>query len=165
MAYALADTTDIDLLKEPLGNDKNGKAVYLKEIWPTAEEVEAPVLAVAVLPEMFQARLQQRCRRLMKKMESVAYQRRRSLYDWNAQSTYIQEPPFLIDPRSQRPARSSRSRTLASPRDAGRFRDDGPHFASRIDRLQRAGRTLFAGAWRSARPTSTATEHGAATTA
>ena len=40
VAYALAGTTDIDLVNEPLGKDSSGKDVYLKEIWPTAEEVE-----------------------------------------------------------------------------------------------------------------------------
>src|SRR5690606_27102918 len=43
VAYALAGTMDIDLFNEPLGKDKNGQAVYLKDIWPSAAEVAAVV--------------------------------------------------------------------------------------------------------------------------
>ena len=43
VAYALAGTTDIDLVNEPLGTDPEGKPVYLKEIWPTHEEVQEVV--------------------------------------------------------------------------------------------------------------------------
>ncbi len=56
VAYALAGTTDIDLVNEPLGNGRDGKAVYLKDIWPTQAEVNADGRPHAVLPEMFRAR-------------------------------------------------------------------------------------------------------------
>src|SRR5438445_4493040 len=52
VAYALAGTTDIDLVTEPLGRGSDGKEVYLKDIWPTAREVDS-VVSANVLPEMF----------------------------------------------------------------------------------------------------------------
>ncbi|HEV3418339.1 MAG TPA: aconitate hydratase AcnA, partial [Pirellulales bacterium] len=94
VAYALAGTTDIDLSTEPLGKGKDGKDVYLKDIWPTEEEI-AKTVAAAVKPAMFRNRYQ-----------SVWYSNTKwnriktsegDLYDWQPSSTYIQEPPFLID--------------------------------------------------------------------
>ncbi len=54
VAYALAGTMDIDLLDEPLGQDSDGEDVYLKDIWPSAEEV-ARVVEASVHEEMFQS--------------------------------------------------------------------------------------------------------------
>ncbi len=94
VAYALAGTTDIDLATEPLGKGKDGKDVFLKDIWPTADEVSRTV-AAAVKPAMFQNRYQSvwdsnpKWNRI-KTSEG-------DLYDWQSESTYIQEPPFLID--------------------------------------------------------------------
>jgi aconitate hydratase len=94
VAYALAGTTDIDLATEPLGTGKDGKPVYLKDIWPTAEEVRQTV-AVSVQPEQFQSRygnVWQSNPRWNAVPTSTG-----ELYDWDATSTYIQEPPFLAD--------------------------------------------------------------------
>ncbi|MGB8854807.1 MAG: aconitate hydratase AcnA [Pirellulales bacterium] len=94
VAYALAGTTDIDLATEPLGTGKDGKPVSLKDIWPTAEEVRQTV-AASVQPEQFQARygnVWQSNPRWNAVPTSTG-----ELYDWDATSTYIQEPPFLAD--------------------------------------------------------------------
>jgi len=94
VAYAVAGTTDIDLATEPLGTGKDGKPVYLKDIWPTAEEVRQTV-AASVQPEQFQARygnVWQSNPRWNAVPTSTG-----ELYDWQATSTYIQEPPFLAD--------------------------------------------------------------------
>jgi aconitate hydratase len=93
VAYALAGTTDIDLLTEPLGRGKDGRDVFLKDIWPTNEEVQKTMEA-CVLPEMFRARY-------ASVMTSNEKWNRLptgegDLYNWNPHSTYIQEPPFLI---------------------------------------------------------------------
>ena len=94
VAYALAGTTDIDLDHEPIGTGSDGKPVYLREIWPTADEVRKTVEA-AVEPAQFQ-----------KRYDNVWESNPRwnavptstgELYDWDAKSTYIQEPPFLSD--------------------------------------------------------------------
>ncbi len=94
VAYALAGTTDIDLVNEPLGVGTAGKPVYLRDIWPQPEEIQS-LIESSVLPEMFRDRYG----------NAFAGNERWNaievsggeLYAWNAQSTYIQEPPFLID--------------------------------------------------------------------
>ncbi len=94
VAYALAGTTDIDLATEPLGTARDGKPVYLKDIWPTADEVRQTV-AASVQPEQFQSRygnVWQSNPRWNAVPTSTG-----ELYDWDATSTYIQEPPFLAD--------------------------------------------------------------------
>jgi aconitate hydratase len=94
VAYALAGTTDIDLLKEPLGRDGEGQPVYLKDIWPSQQEVDQLIRAM-IGPEMFRQRYanvfeaNQRWNELQTSTGD--------LYQWDAASTYIQEPPFLID--------------------------------------------------------------------
>ena len=94
VAYALAGTTDIDMEHEPLGTGRDGQPVFLRDIWPTAEEVRQTV-AHSVLPEQFQARygnVWQSNERWNAVPTSSG-----ELYDWVAASTYIQEPPFLAD--------------------------------------------------------------------
>ena len=93
VAYALAGTTDIDLVTEPLGKGTDGKDVFLKDIWPTAEEVQDAIQS-CVLPEMFQKRYAN----VMTSNEkwNKLPTSEGDLYDWNPKSTYIQEPPFLI---------------------------------------------------------------------
>ena len=62
VAYALAGTMDIDLTTEPLGTDSDGKPVYLRDIWPSAKEIEE-VIASAIGAEMFSHGLRRRVRR------------------------------------------------------------------------------------------------------
>jgi aconitate hydratase len=92
VAYALAGTTDIDLTKEPLGKDAAGNDVYLRDVWPTREEIEAAIES-SVKPEMFvdqySAAFESNERWNKIKISEGA------LYDWDESSTYIQEPPFL----------------------------------------------------------------------
>jgi aconitate hydratase len=110
VAYALAGTVDIDLLSEPLGRGSNGQDVFLKDIWPTDQEVQAAIKA-CVLPEMFQSRYAN----VMTSNEKWNQLRTSEgdLYAWNARSTYIQEPPFLIDlsrqPGKIQPLRGARA--------------------------------------------------------
>ncbi len=94
VAYALAGTTDIDLTKEPLGKGSNGKDVFLKDIWPTREQVNKTV-ADAVKPAMFQSRYNSVWDSNPK--WNAIKTSEGDLYDWHADSTYIQEPPFLMD--------------------------------------------------------------------
>ncbi len=94
VAYALAGTVDIDLTKEPLGNGADGKAVMLADIWPSDEEINR-VVAQAVKPEMFDERYGNvfQSSRMWNDLPAADSE----LFDWDAQSTYIREPPFLID--------------------------------------------------------------------
>ncbi len=94
VAYALAGTTDINLTTEPLGKGKDGRDVYLKDIWPTNEEV-AQTVASAVQPGMFRKRYHSVWDSNPKWNKIKTSEG--ALYDWQATSTYIQEPPFLVD--------------------------------------------------------------------
>lgn len=92
VAYALAGNVNIDLLQEPIGSDPEGKEIYLKDIWPTAEEIHQTVQNY-VKPEMFS-----------KEYESI-YDNNpmwnsieaelSKLYEFDTDSTYIQNPPFF----------------------------------------------------------------------
>ena len=94
VAYALAGTTDIDLATEPLGTGSDGQPVYLKDIWPTREEVQA-VVEEAVQPEMFRERYGNvfSANAMWNELPVSGGE----LYQWKPESTYIQEPPFLLD--------------------------------------------------------------------
>ncbi|HEX3641092.1 MAG TPA: aconitate hydratase AcnA, partial [Ktedonobacteraceae bacterium] len=94
VAYALAGTVDIDLTTEPIGIDANGEEVYLHDIWPAQEEVRN-VVAQAVTPEVFS-------KNYAHVFDGDEHWRSLSnstgaLFQWNPDSTYIQEPPFFKD--------------------------------------------------------------------
>ena len=98
LAYALAGTVDIDLTTEPIGTDANEEEVYLRDIWPTQEEVRN-VVSQAVTPEIF-------AKNYAHVFEGDEYWRSLSnstgaLFRWDDQSTYIQEPPFFRDMTSE----------------------------------------------------------------
>ncbi len=94
VAYALAGTTDIDLTHEPLGQDKSGADVYLKDIWPSSKEIEETI-AKSITPEMFTTEYGHAA------LGPVEWQKITGatgpLYKWDEKSTYVQEPPFFID--------------------------------------------------------------------
>jgi len=93
VAYALAGTVDIDLANEPLGKDKDGNDVYLKEIWPTSDEI-AEHLDNAIRPELFNKQYGD----IFKSEEwDKIPVGGGELYEWKEDSTYIQEPPFFMD--------------------------------------------------------------------
>lgn len=92
VAYALAGTVDIDLKNDPIGQDKDGNDVYLKDIWPTTQEVN-DVVKATVTPELFR-----------KEYETVFTANEEwnaietsddALYEFDEDSTYIQNPPFF----------------------------------------------------------------------
>jgi aconitate hydratase len=94
VAYALAGTTDIDLTSEPLGKDNEGQDVYLKDIWPTAAQI-SEIVDSSVKPEMFKSQYSRafESNERWNKIEVTSG----DLYAWDDASTYIQEPPFLVD--------------------------------------------------------------------
>jgi aconitate hydratase len=92
VAFAIAGTVDIDLTTEPLGTGKDGKPVFLKDIWPTSKEISDHI-AKSVLPEMFKKRYSNVLEgSAMWSAISVAGG---ELYGWDDASTYIQEPPYF----------------------------------------------------------------------
>jgi len=92
VAYALAGTVDIDLAKDPIGNDKEGNPVYLKEIWPSMEEIKREIDNV-VNPDIFRKEYDNifDSNEKWNQIETTD----EPLYDWDSESTYIQNPPFF----------------------------------------------------------------------
>ena len=92
VAYALAGHMEVDLYKDPLGKDKNDNDIYLKDIWPSNQEIEK-TLREALNPEMF-----------IKRYSNVSegpsqWQQikteKSSIYNWDQGSTYVKKPPFF----------------------------------------------------------------------
>ena len=94
VAYALAGTTDIDLINDPLGQSTDGKDVFLKDVWPTHEEI-AKVIESCLSPDMFQKQYANAFD--SNEMWNAIEIGEGNLYEWQPDSTYIQEPPFLAD--------------------------------------------------------------------
>ena len=94
VAYAIAGTTDIDLEHEPIGTDSEGNDVFLRDIWPTADEVRETV-AASVTPDQFETRYSNVWE--SNPRWNAVPTSSGELYDWDTASTYIQEPPFLSE--------------------------------------------------------------------
>ncbi len=92
VAFALAGRVDIDLTSEPVGQDKDGTDVYLRDLWPSGNEIQ-DLLASAMDSDTY--------RRLYTDFEEQnplwndISSSTGAVYEWNAESTYIQEPPFF----------------------------------------------------------------------
>ncbi|WP_313564739.1 Fe/S-dependent 2-methylisocitrate dehydratase AcnD [Acinetobacter sp.] len=87
VAYAIAGTIRFDIEKDALGTDKDGNPIYLKDIWPSDEEIDA-LVKVAVKPEQF--------KKIYIPMFDLGVNEKATspLYDWRPQSTYIRRPPY-----------------------------------------------------------------------
>ncbi|MAE59828.1 MAG: hypothetical protein CMJ49_00570 [Planctomycetaceae bacterium] len=94
VAYALAGTTDIDLTNDPIGAGSDGEPVYLRDIWPTTEQVRAAV-AGCVNPDHFAAQYAS-VEQGPEQWQQIAVTGG-ELYEWSSESTYIQHPPFFAD--------------------------------------------------------------------
>jgi len=92
VAYALTGTVDIDLAQEPIGQDADGEPVYLRDIWPSNHEVQ-DVLNQALQPEMFSEKYADVFSG--NKTWNAIQAGESELYQWELESTYIQEPPFF----------------------------------------------------------------------
>ena len=92
VAFALAGRVDIDLTCEPLGTDKEGVPVYLADLWPTLQEIR-DAMQSALKPEVFRKLYKDFAAQNPKWNEIPASVG--DVYDWDAKSTYIQEPPFF----------------------------------------------------------------------
>ncbi len=94
VAYALAGTVDIDLHNDPIGTDRDGNPVYLRDIWPTTAEV-MEAIRQSVDADMF--REQYANVFTGNEMWNTIPSPEGDLYAWDEASTYIQEPPFFLD--------------------------------------------------------------------
>jgi aconitate hydratase len=101
VAYALSGTVDIDMEREPLGVGSGGRPVYLRDIWPTPEEIQT-AMRETVTPELFRAQYanvfsgDERWRALPAPTGD--------LYEWDAASSYIKAPPFFAAMTRELPA-------------------------------------------------------------
>jgi aconitate hydratase len=92
VAYALAGRMDVDLTSEPLGNDPAGKPVYLRDIWPTPQEIESTVRASVTTAQY--------TKQYSEVFEGDAHWKsltvpKGDIYKWDPKSTYIKLPPFF----------------------------------------------------------------------
>lgn len=92
VAYAIAGRVDIDLTHDPLGNGKDGKPVYLRDIWPSSKEVEE-VVATSVRTEFF-AKEYAQVFHGDASWNSITIPGGK-IYDWTDESTYIKNPPYF----------------------------------------------------------------------
>lgn len=92
VAFAIAGTTDIDLTSEPLGLGSDGNPVYLNQIWPSQSEI-AELVSTVLKPEQFRDRYSRICEGDPSWNAIPAPSG--PVYEWNPDSTYIVEPPFV----------------------------------------------------------------------
>jgi aconitate hydratase len=109
VAYALAGTMDIDLYQEPLGLDPQGRAVFLKDIWPSQQEIQLAVrgtLSQDLFRRSYAEVFQGNARWAALPVPAG------SRYPWSADSTYIQQPPYFVgmsrEPAGIKPIRGAR---------------------------------------------------------
>lgn len=134
VAYALAGNVNIDLTHDPLGTGSDGQPVYLKDIWPSNQEIDA-LVSSGLKPEMFLSKYGE-LDEANPEWNAVQSSTGDS-YDWDANSTYIQNPPFfegfgmeagtitdLLDLRPLAIAGDSITTDHISP--AGAIKEDGP---------------------------------------
>ncbi len=139
VAYALAGRMDIDIVNDSLGNDKAGKPVYLRDIWPTPQEVEN-TMRTSVTSEMFRKEYADVFTgdehwRALPIPEG-------DLYAWDSQSTYIKNPPYF-EGMQKKPGSLSDLRGLRAHRHSRRQRHHRSHFSRRLDSRRHAGRKIF----------------------
>ncbi|KAM4536504.1 cytoplasmic aconitate hydratase [Odontesthes bonariensis] len=94
IAYALAGTVRINFEKEPIGINSEGKKIFLSDIWPTREEIQA-VERTFVIPSMFKE-IYEKIEKVNERWNSLVAPSD-NLYTWDPKSTYIKSPPFFDD--------------------------------------------------------------------
>jgi len=103
VAYALAGRVDVNLIEDPIGHDKSGAEVFLKDIWPSQEDI-ANTISSCLTPEMFQEQYNEVVNgpKEWQELETSS-----SLnFSWEKESTYIQKPPYF-DNFSENPSKRS----------------------------------------------------------
>jgi len=94
VAFALAGRVDVDLSKEPIGNDKNGKETFLRDLWPSLKEVR-DAMQSALRPDVFRKLYRDFADQNPKWNEIPSSTG--EVYQWDEKSDYIHEPPFFKD--------------------------------------------------------------------
>ncbi|AFX98675.1 aconitate hydratase 1 [Candidatus Endolissoclinum faulkneri L2] len=94
VAYALAGSLLVNLKHDPIGEDKNGKPVYLSDIWPSNREIVS-IIQSQISPEMYRLRYKNVFQG-DKDWQNIPVSSGLT-YEWNADSTYVKKPPYFID--------------------------------------------------------------------
>ncbi len=98
VAYAIAGSMNVDIVNDPLGEDADGNPVYLRDIWPTNQEIRSTI-DQCLTPEMFRARYgnvfegPEQWRTIQTAPSET--------YEWNVGSTYVQNPPYFEDMKAE----------------------------------------------------------------
>ena len=92
VAYAIAGSMDVDLFNDPIGQDKGGKDVFMKDIWPSNKEIEDLILK-SISAEMFKSRYAN-VSEGPKEWQDIKVAES-DIYNWNDGSTYVKKPPFF----------------------------------------------------------------------
>ena len=92
VAYAIAGSMDVDLFNDPIGQDKSGKDVFMKDIWPSNKEIEDLILK-SISAEMFKSRYAN-VSEGPKEWQDIKVAES-DIYNWNDGSTYVKKPPFF----------------------------------------------------------------------
>ena len=160
VAYALAGTMDIDLQNEPLGTDRQGQPVFLKDIWPSQREIQDTILK-SVRSEMFQTKYAEVFQG-DERWSSLPVPAGRPLRV--GRDVDVRQEPAVLPRHDGRAAAGRADREGAGAGGAGRQHHDRPHLAGRLDQAGQPGGPLPDRARRRASPTSTPTARGGATT-
>ena len=94
VAYAIAGTMNIDLYKDPLGKSKDGKDIFLKDVWPSNQEIEN-TLHMSLNSDMFVSRYSN-VSKGPKEWQEIKINPS-NIYNWDTSSTYVKKPPFFED--------------------------------------------------------------------
>jgi aconitate hydratase len=161
VAYALAGTVNQGPRTEPLGIGKDGKPVYLKDIWPTTKEIadlRAPVRHRDDVPR----RSTPTCSRATSNWRKIKTDGGET-YRWNMGSTYVQNPPYFEGMKKQpEPVTDVVGARILAP--VPRQDHHRPHLAGRLDQADLARPASSSSSTRCVPPTSTSTARAAATT-
>ena len=132
VAYAIAGNINVNLMKDPISKSKDGKNIFLKDLWPTNEEINN-LLNSSLTPEMFKKRYKE-IYQGDENWKSISSEKKMT-YNWNGTSTYIKHPPFFEDKNEEMLKDISNARILALLGDsvttdhispAGNIQEDSP---------------------------------------
>tara|TARA_B100000575_G_scaffold161518_1_gene129066 strand:+ start:227 stop:2863 length:2637 start_codon:yes stop_codon:yes gene_type:complete len=110
VAYAIAGNINVNLIKDPISKSKDGKDIYLKDLWPTNEEI-TNLLNSSLSPSMFKKRYKE-IYQGDENWKSISSEKKMT-FNWNATSTYIKHPPFFEDKKEEMLKDISNARILA----------------------------------------------------
>ena len=138
VAFALAGRVDLDLSKDPIGKDREGAEVFLRDLWPSLDEVRQ-ALSTALKPEVFRQLYANFAEQNPKWNEIPSIPG--DVYDWDKESDYIQEPPFFLD-FSLEAGHIGEIKGRAVAGHLWGLGDHRPHLAGRCDQGVLARRTV-----------------------